>query len=142
MAQKPHKGIGLVVMIGKDGGPAGPMMTPEQRRQHAADVEADFTGRPQPHGTYDPQAEAGRASAEAAGYMELDGAAKDGDCELVDVPGGVSGQKGCCNLFGPQPGADGFRCGECVHFSASPTPGAAGAGQGGEDQDHEEAVNG
>lgn len=56
-----------------------------------------------------------RLSSGEAGYMELRGAKKDGDCEIVDVTGGISLRKGCCNEFKPQSGADEFRCGECVH---------------------------
>jgi hypothetical protein len=57
-----------------------------------------------------------RVSARAAGYMELDGAVKDGDCNAVDVNGGVSGELGCCNLFNPKPGAREFECETCKHF--------------------------
>lgn len=52
-----------------------------------------------------------RATPEEAGYMELDGAQKDADCVLVS--GGVSSQKGCCNLVAPVAGADRFTCGLC-----------------------------
>ncbi len=50
-----------------------------------------------------------------AGYMELDGAVKDGDCKIVDVDNGVSKDKGCCNLFHPTSGADKFSCGTCTY---------------------------
>lgn len=60
---------------------------------------------------------AAKASPEQAGYMELSGARKDAQCEIVRVPGGVSSQKGCCNLFDPDSGASQFRCGTCEHIS-------------------------
>ncbi len=50
-----------------------------------------------------------------AGYMELDGAQKNGDCKIVDVDGGVSKDKGCCNLFHPAAGAGKFSCGTCTY---------------------------
>lgn len=50
-----------------------------------------------------------------AGYMELEGAKKDGDCAIVRVSGGISSKKGCCDLYDPQKGADEFRCGECIY---------------------------
>lgn len=116
------KGRGLTLIVGvakpKPHGAMPPLDTPEQRRRHAADVEASFTGRPQPNGTYDAEGDSGRVSAETAGYMELDGAQKTGDCDLVDVPGGVSEERGCCNLFDPRPGASEFECGQCLHYHA------------------------
>ena len=42
---------------------------------------------------------AGRMTAEEAGYMELPGAIKEGDCKKVKVAGGVSFKLGCCNEF-------------------------------------------
>jgi len=57
----------------------------------------------------------GRVDADTAGYMELDGATKDGDCDVVNA-GGVSGEKGCCNLFKPSQGAQAFSCGTCTHY--------------------------
>jgi hypothetical protein len=57
----------------------------------------------------------GRISAAAAGYMELAGAKKDADCKKVKVAGGVSEERGCCNLFAPEGGAAEFRCGTCTH---------------------------
>ncbi len=56
-----------------------------------------------------------RVSAEAAGYMELEGAEKDADCATVEVDGGVSSDLGCCNLFDPQEGTDTFSCGTCEY---------------------------
>ncbi len=57
-----------------------------------------------------------KVSAEAAGYMELAGAKKDGDCKIVDVEGGISKDLGCCNLFKPEnPETSKFSCGTC-HF--------------------------
>jgi hypothetical protein len=54
-----------------------------------------------------------RVSAEQAGYMELEGAKKDSDCEVVEVEGGVSSKLGCCNLFDPEDGVKLFSCGTC-----------------------------
>jgi hypothetical protein len=57
-----------------------------------------------------------RISGAQAGYMELKGAVKDGDCHKVAVPGGISKRRGCCNEFKPKCAeTDEFRCGEC-HF--------------------------
>jgi hypothetical protein len=58
----------------------------------------------------------GRISAKAAGYMELNGAKKDGDCRIVNVKGGVSKQLGCCNKYQPQKGAQEFKCGKCEYI--------------------------
>ncbi len=60
-----------------------------------------------------------RVSERAAGYMELEGAAKDADCETVDVPGGVSSRLGCCDLFAPEPGAKKFTCGTCEYVTGA-----------------------
>lgn len=54
-----------------------------------------------------------RMSADAAGYMELPGAVKDGDCQRVKVANGISQRKGCCNEYRPGKSSDEFRCGEC-----------------------------
>lgn len=62
-----------------------------------------------------------RVSEQEAGYMELDGAQKDADCETVVVQGGISSQLGCCNLFDPQGGAQVFSCGTCTHIENSST---------------------
>lgn len=57
-----------------------------------------------------------KVSAHAAGYMELRGAKKDGDCDAVNVPGGISLNLGCCNLFDPKArSVDRFRCEDCSH---------------------------
>jgi hypothetical protein len=56
-----------------------------------------------------------RVSADHAGYMELTGAKKDGDCEIVQVQGGISQHRGCCNLFDPFHGALKFDCGHCEY---------------------------
>jgi broad specificity phosphatase PhoE len=61
-----------------------------------------------------------RVSGPAAGYMELDGAKKDSDCRIVEVPDGVSTKRGCCNLYHPVDGADEFRCGECTFLTDLP----------------------
>jgi hypothetical protein len=57
-----------------------------------------------------------RQAAEQSGYMELDGARKDGDCATVNVEGGVSKALGCCNIFLPEPKTQIFSCGTCVHI--------------------------
>lgn len=58
-----------------------------------------------------------------AGYMELAGAEKDGDCQKVEVQGGVSLDKGCCNLFEPQDEqVDQFKCGTCKYGSGGEGP--------------------
>jgi hypothetical protein len=57
-----------------------------------------------------------RVTAEAAGYMELAGARKDADCEIVQVNGGVSKELGCCNLFKPETGTQKFSCGTCTEL--------------------------
>jgi hypothetical protein len=56
----------------------------------------------------------GRLTAAQAGYMELEGAAKDGDCRIVHEKGGISKKLGCCNNFQPEK-ADTckFSCGTC-----------------------------
>ena len=122
-----HKGLTLIVGLGNPSGmPGSDGQEPlARRRQHAADVEADFLGRPQPHGTFDTKRDSGRVTAQAAGYRELEGAAKDGECDLVAVPAGVSAGRGCCNLFEPDAGAARFACGSCEHFQAQATPSAA-----------------
>ncbi len=57
-----------------------------------------------------------RKSAKEAGYLELKDAIKDGDCEKVDVPGGVSFELGCCNLFEAESeDTDKFSCGTCEY---------------------------
>ena len=60
-----------------------------------------------------------QASAQEAGYVELPGAKKDAQCDIVNVPGGVSSEKGCCNLYKQQPNAQGFSCGQCTHVGTS-----------------------
>jgi hypothetical protein len=57
-----------------------------------------------------------KISEQAAGYMELMGAKKDGGCKIVDVDGGISKDLGCCNLFFPESKkVQKFSCGTC-HF--------------------------
>lgn len=65
-----------------------------------------------------------RISAKQAGYMELPGAKKDGDCRKVEVEGGISQKLGCCNLFEQGKGAENqFRCGTCeYHIKAKDDP--------------------
>ena len=57
-----------------------------------------------------------RTNAEDAGYMELEGARKDADCRKVEVKGGVSSERGCCNFFEPDSRkVRAFRCGLCEY---------------------------
>ena len=57
-----------------------------------------------------------RISEKQAGYMELAGAKKDGDCRKVEVKGGISQELGCCNLFEPETkSTQRFRCGDCEY---------------------------
>jgi hypothetical protein len=52
-----------------------------------------------------------------AGYMELTGAKKDAGCDKVEVAGGVSKERGCCNDFNPESNAvTAFKCGTCGHL--------------------------
>lgn len=48
-----------------------------------------------------------------ADYMELHGAKKDSECEIVKVKNGVSSKLGCCNYFKPNKGTQKFSCGTC-----------------------------
>ncbi len=63
----------------------------------------------------------GRMTPEEAGYMELKGAKKDGDCKKVAVPGGVSLQLGCCNEFEAEDkeATQRFSCGTCEYKKAA-----------------------
>jgi hypothetical protein len=56
-----------------------------------------------------------KLDADFAGYMELEGAEKDGDCKIVNVEGGISKELGCCNLFHKIAGAKKFSCGNCKY---------------------------
>jgi hypothetical protein len=59
---------------------------------------------------------AGRMPSAQAGYMELSGARKDGDCEKVEVAGGISQARGCCNEFRPESSdTQKFSCGSCEY---------------------------
>jgi hypothetical protein len=60
-----------------------------------------------------------RMTAKDAGYMELAGAVKSGECDKVRVEAGVSRELGCCNLFQPA-GKDTnrFSCGTCEYVQA------------------------
>jgi hypothetical protein len=61
-----------------------------------------------------------RESAESAEYMELPKALKGGDCEKVEVDGGVSPELGCCDRFELANNAPKqFRCGTCEYFIPS-----------------------
>lgn len=57
-----------------------------------------------------------KLDADYAGYMELTGAKKDGDCKIVQVEGGISKELGCCNLFHPDGEPDKFSCGTCKYL--------------------------
>src|SRR5437016_8848174 len=60
-----------------------------------------------------------KLSERASGYMELEEAQKDADCQIVSVSGGVSSKFGCCNLFDPEPGAKKFTCGTCEYVTGA-----------------------
>ena len=50
--------------------------------------------------------------------MELTGARKDGDCKKVEVEGGVSKERGCCNYYMPElKTAITFKCGVCEYVT-------------------------
>ena len=55
-----------------------------------------------------------KLSATVVVYMELEGAKKDGGCEIVDVKNGISKEKGCCDVWDGKKGAEYFRCGTCT----------------------------
>jgi len=62
----------------------------------------------------------GKLTEKEAGYMELEGAKKDGDCHIVHVENGISKDLGCCNLFRYSPGKEKkFSCGTCSYESAN-----------------------
>jgi hypothetical protein len=64
-----------------------------------------------------PQAEQGkRINAVSAGYMELEGAKKDGECVIVEVKNGISKDLGCCNLFDQKKSVTKFSCGTCSYL--------------------------
>ncbi len=61
-----------------------------------------------------------RITAQEAGYLELPGATKDADCSVVEVEGGVSSERGCCNAFRWKSGdVEYFRCGECKYLAGA-----------------------
>lgn len=65
-----------------------------------------------------------RVTPEQAGYLELPGAVKDGDCTKVEVDGGVSLALGCCNLFDYDASTEAkFSCGTCSYRTGA-TPNA------------------
>lgn len=58
-----------------------------------------------------------------AGYMELTGARKDGGCSKVEVAGGVSLERGCCNEYKPEkPTTARFDCGNCEYHERIKAP--------------------
>jgi hypothetical protein len=62
-----------------------------------------------------------KANEHSAGYMELTGAQKDGDCEIVEVDGGISRDRACCNLFWPSSEqTTKFSCGTCEFVEVKP----------------------
>lgn len=62
-----------------------------------------------------------KVSGAQAGYMELPGAVKDGDCRKVDVAGGVSKKRACCNHFHPEnKSTTVFSCGTCEYVTTHP----------------------
>lgn len=89
-------------IIGNDSSPLNPSTTP--MLDNDSDDSADASGK---------------ISSDQAGYMELDGAQKDGDCSKVQVDGGVSKDKGCCNIFDPGDGAQSFGCANCEYLAGA-----------------------
>ena len=64
-----------------------------------------------------------RLTADKAGYMELTGAVKTGDCSKVQVSGGISDDRGCCNEFEPKSDSvTSFKCGNCEYSRAMAAP--------------------
>jgi len=62
-----------------------------------------------------------RANEHSAGYMELSGATKNAECEIVEVNGGVSSKLGCCDLFWPEnEQTKVFSCGTCEFVEVKP----------------------
>lgn len=100
----------------------GYQMNPQQAKLAARNAGVD----PDADQDQDNPADAAdsRATAEEAGYMELGGAQKDSDCATVNVPGGVSSQGGCCNLWDRAPQAASFSCGTCTKITQG-APGGA-----------------
>jgi hypothetical protein len=87
-------------------------LTPEES-DALAELYAQTEGQGIPEGT-DKVPEA------SAGYMELEGAVKDGDCKIVYVEGGISKDLGCCDLFRHAPSKEKrFSCGTCKYESAN-----------------------
>jgi hypothetical protein len=112
-------------------------LEPKERPQ-MPEVNGQYAMNPQlakAAGDQAAQAADTRASAEEAGYLELEGAQKDSDCSTVNVPAGVSSAGGCCNLWDTVPQAKAFSCGTCTKIkggapgaTAGAAPGNAGAG--------------
>ncbi len=49
--------------------------------------------------------------------MELEGAEKDSDCEIVKVEGGISSELGCCNNYERQAKfTNAFKCAVCKYL--------------------------
>ena len=64
-----------------------------------------------------------RISEREAGYLELRGAKKDAECEVVEAEGGVSKDLGCCNSFRPASrDTEYFRCGDCFFLERDEPP--------------------
>jgi hypothetical protein len=64
-----------------------------------------------------------RISEKESGYLELRGAEKDGDCEVVQVAGGVSKDLGCCNTFKAEnQDTQIFSCGTCFYLERDKRP--------------------
>lgn len=69
-----------------------------------------------------------RMTDKQAGYMELEGAKKEGDCRKVAVQGGVSFQLGCCNEFEPESKTvKQFKCGNCEYRKGGAAAGLVSA---------------
>ena len=79
---------------------------------------------------HSPMGGSGKEDGGSAGYMELEGAQKDADCSKVQVDGGVSSDRGCCNEWQDKGGAENFSCGTCAYV----LPGKNASAQAGEGQ--------
>ncbi len=94
--------------------------TPTKPLRHT--VEPEIPGGPYHMVGHEIPKESERMTPEEAGYMELSGAKKTGDCKIVAVPGGVSFQLGCCNEFEAfDESVQKFSCGTCEYRKSKAT---------------------
>ena len=104
---------GMLSQMGEQSGEPDTQATPFKPEKHT--VEPEIPNAPY-HMMGAEEAARGRMTPEEAGYMELRGARKEGDCHKVAVPGGVSFRLGCCNEFEPlTEEVQKFSCGTCEY---------------------------